>query len=379
MWKRFASFSLALVFSALLAVSSYAATMPAYDAVDKTIVDYTEMLDADKAVWLDYYNSVTDSYYQMEYDADWHYTKLLPSWYDRHTFVGYYLRDTQARMRNLTNIYNINKLRPITNDSKLDWYFQMEVAIWYPESYGGAVFSGCSVYPIYTSLTDSTISQGDTDHTFTLAPTSKTLENDLTDPEGRKNWQLLFDFTEGNNVLAVPSIWIPDGYYLSGFAFVFTINELVDFPSPTFFGFSEMHGSGYHASGSATQAIEEMTERLEDAIDRQTQELTEGWVPSPSTPAGSGAITDYEDAEQALLQSQQGGVDAAGSLFDSLGSNLLRFKNGFGFITALFGRIVDNTWISTILYSSLALGIVAFLLNITPSLIRKFTNRGDGG
>lgn len=379
MWKRFASFSLALVFSALLAVSSYAATLPAYDAVDSTRVFYDELLDADKAVWLDYYNSVTDSYYQMEYDANWHYTKILPTGHDQHTYVGYHVNDVNARMRNLTNIYNINKLRPITNDSKLDWYFQMEVAIYYPENAGGAVFSGCSVYPVYTSLTDSTKSQGDTDHTFTLAPTSKEVKDDFSNPGGSKLWELLFTFVEGDNVLAVPSVWIPDGYYLSGFAFVFTINELVSFPTPTGFFFSEMNGYGYHASGSATQAIEEMTEKLEEAIDRQTQELTEGWTPSPSTPAGSGAITDYEDAEKALLDSQQGGVNAAGSLFNSLGNNLLKFKNGFGFITALFGRIVDNTWISTILYSSLALGIVAFLLNITPSIVRKFIDKGDGG
>lgn len=101
-----------------------------------------------------------------------------------------------------------------------------------------------------------------------------------------------------------------------------------------------------------------------------TDEIVNGWDPDPEKPSGSDKFDDLDDLEQEVEGSTQDGISQGESILNSLSSNLASFSSAFIFVTGLFNLFLGVGWIPTLLEVSLALGLIAFILNIVPSIGR---------
>ena len=379
-WKFFVTLAFVLLFCASLCLPSFAATLPTGSGAREVYVTSSDLMSADRAVWLSSWNEVEDKYYNSQIPVLWDKITSTP---DGSGFSGvkYTIDGSQYQYRNLTNIYDITKLTDISNKTEHDWYFGILVKIYYPASYSMNIFDTCSVYPVYSDIDGN--HKGDTLHAITIKP-----EHISTVTVKGEEWYCVsYNFWRNPDYIGCSYSWIPDGYYLSGFGFNFAIgtgeydNSNVDdwyIPSGTQVCFSEISGKSFVSSQALLELLEKFMGALSADIAEQTEELTNGWKGGGFSSDGSG-LTDYEGAEKDLLNSQQSALDQSTSILNGVGGSLSKFQNGFIVVGNIFNQLIGVEWVDTLITVSLALGIVAFLLNITPSLVKRFANRSDKG
>jgi len=107
--------------------------------------------------------------------------------------------------------------------------------------------------------------------------------------------------------------------------------------------------------------------------------LTEGWKPNPEKPSGSESVDDMTDIEQEIMDGSQEGIDSGNQVLSNFGGFLENWREGFIFAIGLFNILFANTWINSLIQIGLALGLIAFILNIAPSIARKISSGKKGG
>lgn len=108
--------------------------------------------------------------------------------------------------------------------------------------------------------------------------------------------------------------------------------------------------------------------------DRTADYITEGWTPNPETPDNAQDVSELGSIEEQLQSGSEEGINAGMDMITGLGSSLAGFQKGFVFLIDLFDELTGEIkWISSVLTIGLALGIVAFLLNIVGSVASKIS------
>ncbi len=113
---------------------------------------------------------------------------------------------------------------------------------------------------------------------------------------------------------------------------------------------------------------------INNSVQEGTDQITNGWTPNPEKPAGSDSVGELGSIEEQLQSGSEDGINAGMSMITGLGSSLAGFQKGFIFLIDLFDELTGGIpWISSVLTIGLALGIVAFLLNIVGSVASKIS------
>ena len=120
-----------------------------------------------------------------------------------------------------------------------------------------------------------------------------------------------------------------------------------------------------------------------EAINNQTKTVTEGWTQGEvSPPAGSQTMDDYASQEDALLESQQSGLDAANKSFSDTLTSIKQYQGAFlgvaSMITDFVGASVPMQFL---FYTSMSLGLCGFVIGLGSLLsraIREHSRRGGG-
>ena len=111
--------------------------------------------------------------------------------------------------------------------------------------------------------------------------------------------------------------------------------------------------------------------------------MTEGWTQGEvSPPAGSQTMDDYASQEDALLESQQSGLDAANKSFSDTLTSIKQYQGAFlgvaSMITDFVGASVPMQFL---FYTSMSLGLCGFVIGLGSLLsraIREHSRRGGG-
>lgn len=113
----------------------------------------------------------------------------------------------------------------------------------------------------------------------------------------------------------------------------------------------------------------QIQEKLDQLSDQQNQtndkldDIINGEV-SPDLPDGSGSIGDLDDAEGALRDEAQSGLDQAGQIQQGALTVLAQYVSGFAVFSQIFGEFASIPFFSGLLYVSLSLGTCAAILNL---------------
>lgn len=118
---------------------------------------------------------------------------------------------------------------------------------------------------------------------------------------------------------------------------------------------------------------------INNSVQEGTDQITNGWTPNPEKPAGSGSVDDMTDIEQEIVDGSQEGIDSGNQVLSNFGGFLENWREGFIFVIGLFNILFANTWINSLIQIGLALGLIAFILNIAPSIARKISSGKKGG
>lgn len=119
--------------------------------------------------------------------------------------------------------------------------------------------------------------------------------------------------------------------------------------------------------------IDDATDKITGEIQDSTDQILHGWDPNPEVPPGSESVGELGSVEQQLQDSSQEGIDAGLSMISGLGQTITRFNSGLMFFVSFSNRIMQIEWLSSLLTIGLAIGIVAFLLNISGSIFSKIS------
>lgn len=114
----------------------------------------------------------------------------------------------------------------------------------------------------------------------------------------------------------------------------------------------------------------ELLEAVEDKLDQNGQKLDEiinGEV-TPDLPEGSDTVTDLEDAEGALRDDAQAGLDEGTQLQQNVLEILLEYTGAFAIYSRIVGLFTNIPFIYGLLAVSLALGSVSVILSIGVSV-----------
>ncbi len=131
--------------------------------------------------------------------------------------------------------------------------------------------------------------------------------------------------------------------------------------------------------GEINNSIQDGTDQITGEIQESTDQITNGWTPNPEKPAGSESVDDMTDIEQEIMDGSQEGIDSGNQVLSNFGGFLENWREGFIFVIGLFNILFANTWINSLIQIGLALGLIAFILNIAPSIARKISSGKKGG
>lgn len=120
--------------------------------------------------------------------------------------------------------------------------------------------------------------------------------------------------------------------------------------------------------------INKSTNQITGAINDSTDKITNGWDPKPEKPQGSEKVDEMSDLEDQILAGSQEGVDLGNESLLGLNDFFATFADGFMFFIGIFNLLFTNSWITRILQISLAIGLIAFVLNIVPSIGSKISS-----
>lgn len=126
---------------------------------------------------------------------------------------------------------------------------------------------------------------------------------------------------------------------------------------------------------SVTESKEsELLGDINNSIQEGTDQITNGWQPNPETPDNADDVGELGSIEEQLQSGSEEGINAGMDMITGLGNSLTGFQKGFVFLIDLFDELTGEIkWISSVLTIGLALGIVAFLLNIVGSVASKIS------
>lgn len=113
-------------------------------------------------------------------------------------------------------------------------------------------------------------------------------------------------------------------------------------------------------------AIEEQLQANGDKLD----DIINGSVDSVQ-PDGSGSIGDLNDAENGVIEDAQAGIDQAETLFNNAPGIVALYATGFYFMSNVLEHFIGVGWLSGVVSVSLALGLLAFIINISVAVIKK--------
>lgn len=115
--------------------------------------------------------------------------------------------------------------------------------------------------------------------------------------------------------------------------------------------------------------LEQNGQKLDDILSSQDEmndkmdNIINGEV-DPELPNGSDSVTDLDDAEGALRDDAQAGLDEGTQIQQSSLDILGQYVNGFAVFSKIFARFSDIPFVNGLLSISLSLGLVSSLINI---------------
>lgn len=145
----------------------------------------------------------------------------------------------------------------------------------------------------------------------------------------------------------------------------------------------EITGEIQDSTDQITGSVGDAANQIGGSIEDSTDKITGGWNSSPESPSGSSSVGDYSSVEQQALDSSAAGLSQGEGLVNNLSTHLGKFTNGFIFISGMVNNLLGVGWIPALVQISLALGIVAFFLNLAPTILNKIgsnkNNKNSGG
>ena len=140
------------------------------------------------------------------------------------------------------------------------------------------------------------------------------------------------------------------------------------------FGFENF---GFHIWSSAEITNQEQV----DAINKQTDKITGGWVQGDVTPpAGSDKVDDFGSQESALLDGQADGLAAGKQSFADTLTSIQQYQGAFLAVSKMIMDFVTmSPAFSFIFYTSLSLGLCCFVLCLGQMIARSTHERAGKG
>lgn len=314
--------------SSSAAVSVSAATLPEGDTAQTKDVYLADILNATKSVYAETYYS-SSGYLSEKVNVTWKDTRNISSDLVQ-TAVAYSVPGGQYRVKDITNIYNIPKLSEISGEAGLDWFFGTFLNIYIPTAYARDTFGSVSVMPVYTTI-DGETSKADTIHAVVVEPQIVSMT-----VNGQSYYRYIYNFMGEGTYIGCAADWIPDGYFLSGFAFHISVtnsdgqNPGLDtlIPAGNYFCFSEIYGKGYPRSDATTNAINNQTEELKAEIKEAIAKILDSF----------GSLTnEIKDATEKQTEEHRGMFERLGDRISGFFDNLLS-----GILDGLKGLIIPD-------------------------------------
>lgn len=118
-----------------------------------------------------------------------------------------------------------------------------------------------------------------------------------------------------------------------------------------------------------------------EAINKQTQTITEGWTQEAvDAPEGSESLDDYSSQESALLDSQQSGLEAGKKSFSDTLNSFLQYQGAFLGVASMIGNFVNvSGGMQFLIYTSMSLGLCGFVIGLGSYLARAIHERSSRG
>lgn len=118
-----------------------------------------------------------------------------------------------------------------------------------------------------------------------------------------------------------------------------------------------------------------------DAINKQTETITEGWTQSEvDPPPGADKMEDYSQQESELLDGQQSGLESGKQSFSQTLTDIYFYQGAFLGIASFFMSLVNASPAMTfIVYTSLSLGLCSFILSLGMMIVRSARDRVPSG
>ncbi len=118
-----------------------------------------------------------------------------------------------------------------------------------------------------------------------------------------------------------------------------------------------------------------------DAINKQTETITEGWTQSDvDPPPGADKMEDYSQQESELLDGQQSGLESGKQSFSQTLTDIYFYQGAFLGIASFFMSLVNASPAMTfIVYTSLSLGLCSFILSLGMMIVRSARDRVPSG
>ena len=109
-----------------------------------------------------------------------------------------------------------------------------------------------------------------------------------------------------------------------------------------------------------------------DAINKQTDTITEGWTQEAvDAPVGSETMDDYSQQEAALLDSQQSGLEAGKKSFSDTLNSFLQYQGAFLGVASMIGSLATASGaMQFLIYTSMSLGLCGFVIGLGSLLTR---------
>lgn len=118
-----------------------------------------------------------------------------------------------------------------------------------------------------------------------------------------------------------------------------------------------------------------------DAINKQTETITEGWTQSEvDPPPGADKMEDYSQQESELLDGQQSGLESGKQSFSQTLTDIYFYQGAFLGIASFFMSLVNaSPALTFIVYTSLSLGLCSFILSLGMMIVRSARDRVPSG
>lgn len=292
--------------------------------------------------------------------------------------VMYQLTGDLYRRKNITNIYNIQPIlnRRIDNQSAYDWFFTTTVHLYIDYDYAvTGLFPYCTAVPIYSNTTQT---YADLEHGFQI-----TYKSGYTDKPGSAYRMYNFQFT--TNCIGVSPLWIPDGYYLTGFAFHFQIRDNQDYtiPADNWFLFEPIQAYGFIRSTATTEAIHQQTIDLTQTINSVGTSISSAVQSSADqiTAAIQNSTDQIINSDFGYTSPTNGNMDdglaMGNALIDDMNQKMANFSDDLG--NAQTEIVNDMSAVSgavNVIWGTVPAAIVALVVAYIAFLvIRKLTGR----